>query len=169
MSSAESEKYIQNQKKLKYVGVDIPVTEEYGNGIGMVKMAGIPITEGPRVILNPSFGITQEEVLEKVKGDSNKITKRSSLVLEGHHLTIKNLDLDGALVIKAGEDTHVTVDGLKVRNKGWELVENDPNKDYPETIAIRGYTMDKHETAEYLLFEPGNFVIGEDGEVTKVE
>ncbi|KAL3907463.1 MAG: hypothetical protein SGILL_008864, partial [Bacillariaceae sp.] len=98
----------------------------------------------------------------------NKITQRSSMVLEGHHLTIKNLDLDGALVIKAGEDTHVTVDGLKVRNKGWEFVENDSSKDYPETISIRGYTMDKHETAEYILNEPGNFVIGQDGEVKKV-
>jgi UDP-sugar pyrophosphorylase len=164
MSSAESDKYIQNQKKLKYVGVDIPVSDI--DGTGMVKISGIPVTEGPYVILNPSFGITQQEVLDKVIGDSNKITRRSSMVLEGHHLTIKNLDLDGALVIKAGEDTHVTVEGLKVRNKGWELVENDPNKEYPETISIRGYTMDKHETTEYILKEPGHFVIGEDGEVT---
>jgi len=165
MSSAESDKYIQNQRKLKFAGVDLPVTEGPDD---LVTMAGIPVTSGPRIVLCPAFGITQEEILEKVAGENIKITRRSSLVLEGHHLTIKNLDLDGALVIRTGQDTHVTVDGLKVKNDGWELVENEPGKEYPETVAIRGYTMAKHETKEYLLYEPGTFVIGEDGEVTKV-
>jgi UDP-sugar pyrophosphorylase len=55
MSSAETDKYIQNQKKLKRVGVDIPVTAE--DGSDMVTKSGIPVTKGPRVILNPAFGI----------------------------------------------------------------------------------------------------------------
>ena len=166
MSSAESDKYIQNQRKLKFAGVDLPVTNVPDD---LVKVGGIPVTEGPRIILCPAFGITQEEIMSKIQGDNNKVSKRSSLVLEGHHLTIKNLDLDGALVIRTGEDTHVTVDGLKVQNKGWELVENDADTEYEETVAIRGYTMAKHEAKEYLLYEPGNFVIGEDGEVKKVD
>jgi hypothetical protein len=29
--------------------------------------------------------------------------------------------------------------------------------------------MAKHETQEYLLYEPGNYVIGPDGEVKKVD
>lgn len=165
MSSAESDKYIQNQRKLKFAGADVPVTRVPED---LVPVSGIPITEGPRIILCPAFGITQEELLAKIQGDV-KISKRSSVVLEGHHLTIKNLDVDGALVIRTGEDTHVTVDGLKVSNKGWVVVPNDPNKDYPETVAIRGYTMNKQETAEYLLYEPGHFVIGADGKVAKVD
>ena len=164
MSSAESDKYIQNQRKLKFVGVDLEVTTEED----LVSIGGIPVTPGPRIILCPAFGITQEEYLNKIKG-SNRISKRSSMVLEGHHLIIKDLDLDGALVIRAGEDSHVTVDGLKVVNKGWELVPNDPNKEYEEQVAIRGYTMEKHETREYLIYEPGKFIIGHDGEVRKVE
>eukprot|EP00980_Cylindrotheca_fusiformis_P005582 scaffold1184_cov132-Cylindrotheca_fusiformis.AAC.3 len=164
MSSAESDKYIQNQRKLKFAGVDIDVTTPDD----LVMVAGIPVTPGPRVMLCPSFAITQEEILKKIQG-KNKITKRSSLVLEGHHLTIKDLELDGALVIRTGEDSHVTVDGLKVENRGWELVENDPSKEYEETIAIRGYTMAKHDTREYIIEEPGHFVIGEDGEVQKVD
>jgi UDP-sugar pyrophosphorylase len=163
MSSAESDKYIQNQRKLMHAGVDLPVTQQDD----LVKIGGIPVTEGPRIILSPAFGITQEEILSKVEG--GKLSKRSSLVLEGHHLKVKNLDLDGALVIRTGDDTHVTVDGLKVENKGWELVANDPDKEYEETVAIRGYTMTKHETREYLLYEPGNFVIGEDGEAKRVD
>lgn len=165
MSSAESDKYIQNQKKLKFAGVDIPVTDGDSD---MMLMAGIPVTPGPRVILCPSFALTQEEIVNKIKGEGNKISQRSSLVLEGHHITIQNLDLDGALVIRAGDETFVTVDGLKVRNKGWILVENDSTKDYPETVSIRGYTMDKRETAEYILHEPGTFMIGEDGDLKKL-
>jgi UDP-sugar pyrophosphorylase len=164
MSSAESDKYIQNQRKLKFAGADIDVTSD----ADLVMVAGIPVTEGPRILLCPSFGITQEEIVAKVQGNV-KISKRSSVVLEGHHLSIKNLDVDGALIIRAGDDTHVTVDGLKVRNKGWTLVENDPSMEYEETVAIRGYTMDKKETTEYILKEPGKFIIGADGEVTKVD
>jgi len=164
MSSAESDKYIQNQRKLKFAGVDLDVTEPED----LVKVAGIPVTAGPRIILAPAFGITQEEIVDKVK-ENNKISKSSSLVLDGHHLTIKNLDLDGALVIRAGNDSHVTVDGLTVKNKGWELVENDPSEEYEETVAIRGYTMAKPEAQEYIINEPGNFVIGADGELKKVD
>lgn len=164
MSSAESDKYIQNQRKLKFAGADIDVTTD----ADLVLVAGIPVTEGPRILLCPSFGITQEEIVAKIQGDV-KISKRSSVVLEGHHLSIKNLDVDGALIIRAGDDTHVTVDGLKVRNQGWTLVENDPSMEYEETVAIRGYTMDKKETTEYILHEPGKFIIGADGEVTKVD
>lgn len=166
MSSAESDKYIQNQRKLKFAGVDVPVTNVPDD---LVPIGGIPVTPGPRIIICPAFAITQEEILSKVQGKNNKISQRSSLILEGHHLTIKDLELDGALVIRAGEDSHVTVDGLKVQNKGWELTELDPNKEYPETVAIRGYTMTKHESREYLIYEPGTFVIGADGEVKKLD
>lgn len=164
MSSAESDKYIQNQRKLKHVGANVDVTEEDDD---YVMVAGIPVTPGPRIILCPAFGITQQEYVEKIAGPVS-ISRRSSLVLEGHHLTIKGLELDGALVIRAGEETHVTVDGLKVENKGWHLTELDPSKEYPEHVRIRGYTMTKTETKEYLLYEPGRFVIDASGEVKKL-
>jgi UDP-sugar pyrophosphorylase len=166
MSSAESDKYIQNQRKLKFAGVNLPVTQSVDD---LVLVGGIPVTRGPRIMICPSFAITQEEIMDKVHGKNIRITERSSLVLDGHHLKIKNLDLDGALVIRAGDETHVTVDGLKVHNLGWELVENKSGKNYPETVSIRGYTMAKYATKEYLLHEPGTFVIGEDGEVKKLE
>lgn len=166
MSSAESDKYVQNQRKLKFAGADLKVNEDPAD---LVTVGGIPVTPGPRIILNPAFGITQEEILEKVGGaEKCSISERSSLVMEGHHLKIKNLEVDGALVIRCGEDTHVTVDGLKVQNKGWHLEALDPSKEYEETVSIRGYTMKKEETTEYLLYEPGQYVIGADGEVKKL-
>ena len=163
MSSAESDKYIQNQRKLKHLGVDVPVT----NDEDLMEIAGIPVTPGPRIILCPAFGITQKEYEEKILGPI-QISKNSALVLEGHHLKIKNLQVDGALVIRTGEDTHVTVDGLSVKNAGWELVPLDPKQEYPEDVRIRGYTMKKTETAEYILNEPGEFVIDASGQVQKV-
>ena len=167
MSSAESDKYIQNQRKLKFAGAGLKVNEDFEKDL--VTVGGIPITPGPRIILCPAFAITQEEILEKVGGaDTCSISERSAVVLEGHHLKIKNMEVDGALVIRCGADTHVTVDGLKVNNKGWTLAELDPSKDYDETVSIRGYTMDKMETAEYVLNEPGNYVIGADGEAKKL-
>jgi len=164
MSSAESDEYIQNQRKLKFSGVDLPVDcfDDF------VTVAGIPVTSGPRIVLCPAFAVSQEEVLEKIKGNRNKISKRSSLILEGQNLSIENLNLDGALVIKAGDNTHVSVDGLKVQNKGWELVENEAGTKYPENVSIRGYTMIKKETREYLLYDPGSYIIGENGEVKKI-
>lgn len=165
ISSAESDEYIQNQRKLKFAGVDVPV-DHFNN---FVSIAGIPVTSGPRIVLSPSFAISRTEILEKFKGDVNKISKFSSLVLGGENLSIKDLDLDGALVIKTGENIHVQVDGLKVQNNGWKFVENHAVVEYPDSLSIRGYTMMKNETREYLLFDPGNYVIHEDGKVKKVD
>lgn len=163
MSSAESDKYIQNQRKLKFAGMDVPVTAEED----LVAVGGIPVTPGPRIILCPAFTISQQEILDKIQG--GKITERSSLVLEGHNLVVKNLDLDGALVIRAGPDSHVTVDGLKVRNEGWKLEEIPEGADVPESVSIRGYTMAKNDSMIFIIKEPGKFFIGPDGELKKIE
>jgi UDP-sugar pyrophosphorylase len=164
MSSAESDKYIQNQRKLRHAGVDIRITTDDE----LVSVAGIPVTPGPRVILCPGFAITQREILEKID-EGNVVSDRSSLVLEGEGLRVKNLDLDGALVIRTGHDCDVTVDGLIVRNRGYELAEVADVEDVPEEVAIRGYTMRKHEVMEIIINDPGRYVVGPDGEVKRVE
>jgi UDP-sugar pyrophosphorylase len=83
-------------------------------------------------------------------------------------LTVKGLEVDGALVIRCGEESHVTVDGLVVNNKGFELKELDPDQEYPEHVRIRGYAMSKNAVQEYIISEPGNFVIDASGEVKEV-
>jgi len=163
MSSSESDKYIQNQRKLKFAGMDVDVTEEED----LVKIAGITVTPGPRIILCPGFAITQQELVDKIEG--GKITNRSALVLEGESLKVKNLDLDGALVIRTGHDCDVTVDGLVVRNKGYVFEEVPEAAEVPEEVAIRGYTMKNDEAMEIYINEPGKYHIGEDGEVHKIE
>jgi len=80
------------------------------------------------------------------------------------------LDLDGALEIRIGHGCYVTVDGLKVRNKGCEL-EKIPEEatDIPECVFIRGYTMKKHEIMKIHIFEPGKYVVYEEGVVRKLD
>jgi UDP-sugar pyrophosphorylase len=109
MSSAKSDKYIQNQRKLRHAGVGIRIMTDDK----LMSIAGIPVMPKPRVIICPGFTITQREIIEKI-GEGNVISDRSSLVLEAEGLRVKNLDLDGALVIRTGHDCDVTVDGLIV-------------------------------------------------------
>lgn len=163
MSSAESDKYIQNQRKLKSAGMDVKVTEPED----LVKVGGIPVTPGPRIILCPGFAITKQEVEQKIEGGS--ITERSNLVLEGQRLTLKNLQLDGTLIIRAGPQCEVEVDGLVVKNKSYELEEIPEGADVDESVRIRGYTMAKHEAMEIIIEEPGKYYIGSDGVVKKVD
>jgi len=162
MSSAESDKYIQNQRKLKHAGMDLKVTTPDD----LVTVGGIPVTPGPRIILCPAFAITQEEVVRKIHGGS--ISQRSSLVLEGQGLVVKNLQLDGALIIRAAPHCEVEVDGLVVQNKGFDLEEIPEGADVDESVSIRGYTMTKHEVMEIIIEEPGKYYIGEDGVVKKL-
>eukprot|EP00555_Chaetoceros_dichaeta_P005090 CAMPEP_0198263396 /NCGR_PEP_ID=MMETSP1447-20131203/11721_1 /TAXON_ID=420782 /ORGANISM="Chaetoceros dichaeta, Strain CCMP1751" /LENGTH=782 /DNA_ID=CAMNT_0043951957 /DNA_START=101 /DNA_END=2449 /DNA_ORIENTATION=+ len=164
LSSAESDKYIQNQRKLQHAGVKLPITTTQED---LVTVGGIPITPGPRVVLLPAFGITQEEVVRKIQGGS--ITERSSLVLEGQGLTIHNLTLDGALSIRCCSECEVKVDGLVVNNEGYRLDEIAEGDGVDEAVRIRGYTMDKRAVMEIEISEPGKYFIGGDGIVKKIE
>jgi len=164
LSSAESDKYIQNQRKLQHAGVKLPITTTQED---LVTIGGIPITPGPRVVLLPAFGITQEELVRKIHGGS--ITERSSLVLEGQGLTIRNLTLDGALSIRCCSECEVEVDGLVVNNEGYRLDEIAEGDGVDEAVRIRGYTMDKRAVMEIEISEPGKYFIGEDGIVKKIE
>jgi UDP-sugar pyrophosphorylase len=158
LSSAESDLYVQYQRKLSQAGASLPVEE-------MVTVAGIPVTAGPRVILSPSFAVTQKELRDKVQTVS--LSTRSSLVLDGRHITLKNLTLDGALVIEVrNKDAHVVVDGLSVHNQGWKFAECDAMA--PETVQIRGYTMIKLETKEYIIENAGHYLIDASGELKSV-
>lgn len=165
LSSAESDMYVQNQKKLQALGnVDLPVAE-YDS---YVPMASIPVTPGPRIILCPAFGVCQKDYINHITG-AVKISKRSSLIFDGQHITIKGLELDGALVIRTGTETHVTVDGLSVTNDGWTLEELDSSVDYPEMTRIRGYTMNKKETKEFNIMDAGHFIIDSTGTVKQLD
>lgn len=166
LSSAESDLYVQNQLKLQEAGADVPVMplEEFP------LVAGIPVTPGPRIVLSPSLGTTKKELDSKLSGkDDVKISQNSALVIDGRHVELKKLQLDGALVLRVEtEEASVVVDGLSVTNKGWSLQELDGDKEYDEATRIRGYTLERHETKEYIVSQPGQYRIDESGELTKL-
>lgn len=47
------------------------------------------------------------------------LASKSVLLLEGPDITVKNLRVDGALVVRAVTGAKVVLDGLTVSNKGW--------------------------------------------------
>jgi len=166
IASAESDKYIQNQYKLRFAGMNVHVSTEHD----LVKMGGIPVTPGPHVILMPSFAITREDVVEKVFG--GKITNRSVLILDGRGIYLKNLSLNGTLILKTGLGVELEVDSLVVNNRGYTFEELPGNTDtqIKETDYLRGYTLKKHESMEIVIQgPPGKYKVGNDGIVHKIK
>ncbi len=91
------------------------------------------------------------------------MSQRSSLVLQGAGITVRGLDLDGALVVRAGRGVKVALKRLAVRNKGWEwrrLVEGEATE-ASEEERMRGFTVVKHETRVIEFSEPGEYVVEE--------
>ena len=59
----------------------------------------------PRIVWSPSWALTFAEV--KAKVEKLKVSQKSTLVLEGANITLKDVAVDGALVIKAAPGTKV--------------------------------------------------------------
>jgi UDP-sugar pyrophosphorylase len=110
----------------KVAGVKIeknPAPEDFG---------GINIAFGPKILLDPTFAITLQELRDKFKGD-NKISKDSTLVLKGLKSRIENLHLDGYLEVKDG-----MVVGGNVHNHD-NIHFDKTNDQHDEVYRIRGY------------------------------
>merc|ERR1712107_225205 len=106
-----------------------------------VTYLGITRKIGARIVLQPSFGISLEEIKSKVKGKVT-VSKKSVLVLEGD-VTIDGLDLDGALWLSG---TGVAKDKV-VKNASMPLVAI-PSEELPgvaEDMRIRGYKVGSGE------------------------
>ena len=81
---------------------------------------GVPAALSPTLVLSPAFAVTTSEAASKVRGGS--ISARSSLVIEGEDIVLEELELDGALVVRAVEGAVVRAKGLRVSNAGWAFV-----------------------------------------------
>lgn len=64
---------------------------------------GIKLAFGPKVLLDPTFGVTLKELKSKLQG-SIKVSKDSTLVLVGKNTVLKDVTLDGTLVTKEGDN-----------------------------------------------------------------
>lgn len=85
-----------------------------------------------------------------------KISKNSTLVLDGDNIVVDSLNLDGVLIVRATNGSRVVVSDLDVKtDKPWHFVElgaGSEGKDggagaaaaaVPEALRIRGYALHK--------------------------
>ena len=74
---------------------------------------------GPRVVLLPSFALTQADVEAKVSSDSLKLADDATLVLEGPHIRIESLSRNrGLTIVNARDDATLVVRDADVANAG---------------------------------------------------
>jgi UDP-sugar pyrophosphorylase len=61
----------------------------------------------------------------KVSQGSLLLAPKSVLLLDGPDISIRNLRVDGALVVRAVPGAKVVLDGLTVSNQGWSWTQLD--------------------------------------------
>ena len=59
------------------------------------------------------------------------------MVINGADVSIKALNVEGALVVDAVPGARLTIDGLHVQNDSWRWMGLNPNKPMTEDMAIR--------------------------------
>lgn len=107
---------------------------------------GIKVSIPPAVILSPSFAVGCKS---KVSGGS--LAPGSVLVLEGAGITLKNVHVDGCLIVKAKPGEEITLENLTVKNAGCKFVALTPEElaAAPEPVSIRGFRVDPIEMKTY--------------------
>ncbi|XVE60261.1 hypothetical protein DITRI_Ditri05aG0114900 [Diplodiscus trichospermus] len=150
-TSGEMAIYRANSLILKKAGVQVEdPTQQVFNGQ--------EVEVWPRVTWKPKWGLTFSEIKSKVSG-SFSISQRSTMALKGRDIFLKDLSLDGALIINSVDGAEVKVEG-SIQNKGW-LLESIDYKDtaMPEELRIRGFKINKIEQVEETYNEPGKFTL----------
>ncbi|KAJ6427716.1 hypothetical protein OIU84_023170 [Salix udensis] len=90
-TSGEMAIYRANSLILRKAGVQVdnPVNEVFN---------GQEVEVWPRIVWKPTWGLTFADIRSKVSGNCS-ITQRSTLAIKGQNIFVKDLFLDGALVI----------------------------------------------------------------------
>ena len=55
-----------------------------------------------------------------------------------------------------------------ITNRGWEKVALRGDEDWPLSISIRGYRVQKHEAVEMVITEPGEYRLTGGGDLVKL-
>lgn len=93
-SSCEADFYWTNAELLRMCGVKIDSQDQATE----LEFAGVKANFYPTVVLHPSFGVTLQELRQRIKG-TVKITRKSRVVLAGE-ADLDNLDVDGTLYLQ---------------------------------------------------------------------
>jgi len=134
-SSGEANMYFANRQYMREAGVKLAEGKP-------VVFEGIPVPNGAHIVYKASFAVCLADVKKKCTGGKKiQISKRSTLILEGD-ITLKKLELDGALHLKAAPGAKVVIDGLVVKNNGAEFSRiNVDDQSFEEKYRIRGYNL----------------------------
>lgn len=151
-STGEADIYFSHIRRLEAAGTNIQFADR-------TSWAGITVENGPKIILSPAFACSIEEIKRKVK--RAKISPRSTLILDGEHITIDGLELDGTLIIRSVPEAHVHFENFKIENKGWEFQELEDSETEPEVLRIRGYKLLKHEQCLLEYNEAGSYSVSD--------
>ncbi len=145
-ATGEADQYAAIRKIMTSFGCNIKDARE-------TTFSGIKVVPGPAIVIKPSCAVCPAEYKRRFPYPSKiNITARSCLVIEGD-VTIKSLNLDGALTIKCEEGAIGEIPELIVKNYGWVRVPDESSS--LEYIAIRGYKMMKMETRTIVFKKDG--------------
>lgn len=146
-AEAEWNFYNWTNKMLELVGVNIEYATEKQSYHGM------QFAFGPKVLLDPSFAITMQELKEKFQGKC-QLAKEASLIAKGEDTVFLNLDV--------GEATLVTGRGIK--HPAEMIVFKPTEQGDKEAMLIRGYKPVKvgfgipeapaHRERTYIMVKP---------------
>jgi hypothetical protein len=147
-ATGEADQYAAVRKIMQSIGCQVTDAAEE-------VYSGITVVPGPAIVLKPSFVSCPAEYKTKFPSPSNiKISAKSSLVIKGSGVVIESLDLDGALIIECEEGATGIIKDFVVKNKGWVRVA-DESSTSSEVIKMRGYHLEKVETAKVLFKKDG--------------
>ena len=126
---------------------------------------------GPKVVLLPSFALTQADVDAKVKAGALDLDADAVLVLDGANIAVESAKVSGGLkVVNKRADASVVIRDLVVSNGGLAHVEI-PDADIPAAKPferIRGYKAVDAGVLVVEVAEPGHFLLSKDGQLTKL-
>mmetsp|Transcript_36872 Transcript_36872/g.95483 ORF Transcript_36872/g.95483 Transcript_36872/m.95483 type:complete len:184 (+) Transcript_36872:105-656(+) len=153
-ASAEDKMYQFNAKLLRMYGAKVEEGAQRA-------VEGVNITDGPRIIFSPSFAPTVGDIKAKLSCPDVRISAKSTLVIGGSNVSVKSLDLDGALFVHAAPASTVEVNNLVVKNDGWMLEDLKQGEEVPEELKIRGYKLSKNGERIVIVEEAGTTVVSQ--------
>lgn len=157
-SAATAESDFYRAGRLRVRAADIDVADEPEQLI-----QGIPYTDGPRVILRPSFAMTLAEGREKLTG--GRLSGPSTLILDGPDIRLQDVVLEdgAALVVKACPGAMVSLTGTLSGAPGYKLQVLTQaellDEAVPAPLKMRGYRF-VNEGERVLRFDtPGVYEV----------
>lgn len=123
---------------------------------------GIPLDcSGPQLVFGSSFAPTQAKLSSRFSSPPHvRISRRSTLVVEGD-VTIRSLELDGALRVSACAGASVEITNLRVQNAGYAYTAVELTERTDPIDAMRGYTFAELGLRELSFDAPGHYTVDE--------